>query len=779
MRDLIEQFATHYVSDLEKQLDNENGQRSIQNPVLFLFLGDKSLQALQNIYAINERKWQNSEGVLYVHAYSEETIERPNLYGFRLPERDTHKQMMRTSLYEKFYHDESYLVELNRIMKLISIRIAELSRRFTSYRQINIAVVTRADDTATILLPELTLLMKSYLAEMFKNVSMDLYVLLQERNDGHDFGFSASLGVSFLEECNKYQRGDYHFRADLQMTEDRVKLAVEHQPAPLFSLVYLLSDKNEHGMFIDNGREENDEVISNLVLLNNKEVEEEIHEGNEGYNKAQFIRSINGVVDHAAFSSAGYSKVTRPTHAIALTVLAHVYDHFLKRVKEGNSQDCTEAMEMLGLTPAHIQRKVISFLPDEEKLDEMSSLMTSGVSFSELTSMTMKEAEQALFDRSSQTFFESNFVRVAREQVEKAGIEGNFRQHFKQSMIENEKIGLYVAYEMTSSLESKSSILQVLRGAIREVLRQLEHRGQELEEIYRLRVDQLEMKKGGFFTRDKERVRSFVRQLFPMVYGKKYEILGLELELELLRTYEKQIEEMHQEVKLQVEQLEGIQKQLKKIAQKSTQEAVDYLGKNIDEYYEVVVHASIHAVEAKRGPRFYFEERYMGRVSALLQNGITDLIQRLCTLCRNEILTNECFAISFEDELLARANVTASYENRDVLTKEELFRDLSIALEDRSSVHIDIFHFTQKHRYEEKYFFADSTSDFVQYVLATEQTLRTYKLGYIHEDQKSGVEKLKLMGGFGMEDLMYYRNNKKYHDSYIENGFVFRRQGEG
>ena len=226
MRDLIEQFATHYVSDLEKQLDSENGQRSIQNPVLFLFLGDKSLEALQSIYAINEQKWQNSEGVLYVHAYSEETLQRANVYNCRLPQPSADKKTMRASLYDMFYQDESLLIELNKMMKMVSVRVAEMGKLFTYHQQMNVAVVTRADDIANVLLPEFTLLVKSYLSELFKNVSLDLYVLMQEKNNGQEFGFSTSIGVSFLDELNEYQQPDYQFCADLQMTEDRVVKAI-------------------------------------------------------------------------------------------------------------------------------------------------------------------------------------------------------------------------------------------------------------------------------------------------------------------------------------------------------------------------------------------------------------------------------------------------------------------------------------------------------------------------------------------------------------------------
>ncbi|AKF93773.1 hypothetical protein NW801_03950 [Brevibacillus laterosporus] len=779
MRDLIEQFATHYVSDLEKQLDSENGQRSIQNPVLFLFLGDKSLEALQSIYATNEQKWQNSEGVLYVHAYSEDTLQRANVYNCRLPQPSADKKTMRASLYDMFYQDESLLIELNKMMKMVSVRVAEMGKLFTYHQQMNIAVVTRADDIANVLLPEFTLLVKSYLSELFKNVSLDLYVLIQEKNNGQEFGFSTSIGVSFLDELNEYQQPDYQFCADLQMTEDRVKLAVEHTSSPLYSLVYILSDKNEQGMFIDNGKEDNYELISDIVLLNNKRVESEVYEGSESYNRTQFIHNITGVTGRPTFASAGLSKVKRPTHAIAHTVLAKVYDHFLERLKQNCTHDVSEVLERLEITDSQILQKVKSVLPDESKLEEMTGLMTSGVSYKELTSMTLKEAEVALFEDSSQTFFATNFVLAARSKQDSSQQRHKLTQLIREEILENPKYGLYAAYQLTSGSDAKKSLANVLRSRIRDTIRQLEYCKDQLEDLYRQRVDRQEIKTGGLFTRDKERVRNFIRHFFPVIYGKKYEILGLEMEIELLTDYERQLEDIHQKLRQQVMQLEEIKVQVSEMSRKSIREAVDYLDKNIEEYYGAVVQESIEIVEAKRGTGFYFEDKYMGSISFLIDKGVTEMIQRLCDMCRKEIMTSEPFSLSFEDELLARANVTAAYDNRTVLTREQLYRDLALELESRSSVHIEVFQFMQKYRYEEKYFFADYTNDFVQYVFRTEQGMRTYKQGCIHEAHKSGIEKIKLMGGFGIEDLMYYRNNRKYYESYRENGFLFRRQGGG
>ncbi|KMZ43686.1 MULTISPECIES: hypothetical protein [Bacillales] len=777
MRDLIGEFATQYVTELERQLDSGNGQRSIQNPVLFLFLGDKSVEALQAVRAHNERNWQNGHGVLYVHAYQNKTWEHPQVIGYRLPQADDDKKKMRPSIHERFLLDEAVTMELNKVMKLASVRVAEMGKLFTAFQQVNIAVVARADDPATILLPELTLLLKSYLNELFKNVSVDLYVLLQEKNNGEAFGFSTALSISFLEEVNRYQRSDYSYRANLLVTEDLVKLPVEHVNAPLFSLAYLLSDKTEHGLFIEGGMQENYELISKLVLLNNKKVEPEFHESNDGYNKLQFMRSISVEHGQTKFASAGLSKVKRPTHAIALTVLSAVFDRYWERLQDGEVLPKTKAREKLGLTAHDLQRKLAGILPEDHILDEMTGLMTSGISYSELCSMNMREAELALFDGSSQAFFEANIASGARKRLEHMLSQESLADLIQKAVIEDERLGLYAAYYLTAEHANGANLLDELRTGIRETSRQVEQLKAELVDLYQERVDRQDIRVGGFFTRDKERVRTFIRHLLDAVYGKKLELLDWEMMLSILVSYEKQAEQIHRQLGEQVEQLGALHKQLREIAQTSVREATDYLGKNVDEYYESVVQETIRSLEASRGSDFYMEQRYIGSGALLSGNRLAGLVERLCQFCRNEILTRAPFALSFEAELLARANVGAAYDNRTVLTKEDLFLDLALVLEERAAVHIEVFQFLQKHRYEEKYLFADIHNDFVQYALHKDENTRTYKLGCIHEEQKSGIEKMNLMGGFGMEELMFYRNNKKYHASYEDSGFVFRRVG--
>ncbi|MDZ7542386.1 transcription initiation factor TFIID, partial [Clostridium perfringens] len=123
--------------------------------------------------------------------------------------------------------------------------------------------------------------------------------------------------------------------------------------------------------------------------------------------------------------------------------------------------------------------------------------------------------------------------------------------------------------------------------------------------------------------------------------------------------------------------------------------------------------------------------------------------------------------------LLHRANVTVEYSNRQVLSKDELCKMLYRRLEEQAGIHVRLLDYTHEHRYEEKYFFGDNTSEFVRYALGADETSRIYKLGCVHEKRSSGVEKLNMMGGFHLEDLMFYRNGKVYYEHYVQNGYTF------
>jgi hypothetical protein len=204
----------------------------------------------------------------------------------------------------------------------------------------------------------------------------------------------------------------------------------------------------------------------------------------------------------------------------------------------------------------------------------------------------------------------------------------------------------------------------------------------------------------------------------------------------------------------------------------------DDLDRNIAQYYSRVNDLITAKLQEKRGPHFFLNERFFKNLNSYLEDDQPEiLLERLLVVCDREVLTHQEFHRTFEDELLERANVMTDYENREILSKEELFQKLYLRLDESSSIHIEVFNYTQANRYEEKYYFGDFNSQFMRFAMDKDLGMQ-WKVGCAHEKKSSGIEKLTLMGGFTLKDLMFYRNGEKYYKKYIENGYEFHTKAK-
>ena len=164
----------------------------------------------------------------------------------------------------------------------------------------------------------------------------------------------------------------------------------------------------------------------------------------------------------------------------------------------------------------------------------------------------------------------------------------------------------------------------------------------------------------------------------------------------------------------------------------------------------------------------------MGPIHRLLDKSQEELLEELFNVAERVILNDErLFGISFEEELLARANMLIEYEDKEVVAKSELYNLLYQSLEENSKpcVHLDTT--LSPHRYEEKYFFGDRESEFISYAYKRDQSSRNYKIGTISDKRKSVIEKLQLMGGFRLQDLIFTRSASRYYEAYKEKGYCF------
>ncbi|WP_410513631.1 transcription initiation factor TFIID [Paenibacillus sp. BR2-3] len=798
-------YAEQYAAREEAQQNKGDGRSSIHYPALFLFVGEKVTPAIGPVLDSCERKWDNAGGVMALHAVPEggdndgsgersgasvdkgsdgggerfsgasgdkrsrhERVQRMTLPGTAGREQRT----VRQDIYRQFHEQVRFLAEMNRALRRLSNSIADYGRLYSSFDVIHLSIITRVDDPLNVFLPEITLLARAVLGQSFKSVQTDLYALIHEREQGEHFGYTSSVGLAFLRELEHMQSAEYTFSAPLLVTEEGFSIPVNHGPASLFDLVYLLSDKNERGMLSAGGMSDNYEIISHISLLKNRVRPSSDHAiGQGGYNNMTFKSGIRGSTGRQGYASAGFSSVRRPNRQIALAVLYHAFRHLVSDMREGSAWSMRERQALLMLDPESLRERALGLLPDEAGIDEMTGLMSHGhPSYNELKRLSLREAEHLLFGDGGEAYFRNNFTFVSGQRLEAFDPLRVWRSLLARGETGAPAVSFYQLTEWTAEREDAGgSVLVQLRqhmGSLRVMITSAQ---EELEALYADSVERQPFKRVPLL--DKRTVRNFIHYLFSAVYGKRYDLLRLESELSLCRHLESGLEQLHTESIRRVKAMETLEEELRAAALDSVGHAGDEIGQNIMEYYRVVTEEAMNDIEAKRGPGVFFSDRYMGDVSALLEKGKNAVAERLIDICQREVLKAEPFTLSFEEELLRRANVAAAYDNRQVLSREELFKRLYRSLEEGAVVNVRLFEYTQEHRHEEKYFFGDSGSEFLRYAFTVDETTRIYRLGFVHEQRQSGVEKLNLMGGFHLEDLLYYRNGKVYYETYVQNGY--------
>ncbi|PGV51553.1 hypothetical protein [Bacillus sp. AFS037270] len=780
MRDLLQKYADSFAIQLEKISQSENVQRSVNYPIVFLFLGDLVKDALLAIKKLNKEKWHNSNGVLYFHAYQTETILADNLFSLQLANNGFDRQSQRKELVEIFYQDETMLIELNKTFRKLTSKLAEYGRAFSSLQKVNLCVVTAVHDPANILIQEFTLLLKSILQESFRIVEVDLFGLLMEKQDGENFAFTTSLGISFLKELDNYQQNDYHFEKDLQLTEDHLRLPICHPPSPLFEVVYLLSDKNENGLIREEAVQQNYELISHLNLLKNRKIWTEHHEKMNGYSHQSFKRAMKGNARDPVYASAGFAKVTRPNKAIVLNAASHFFQDLLETLKKQSKQPREKILQLFDLSESSFEKYYEHFLPPADRLYDMLGLMRVSNSYKAVRKMSLNETEEFLYEGGTETFFYQNFEQPVREFLGILDLREQIEWCFYENVINHEQYGIYCAYSWTAdNVHSESNVLNAISKLFQETKQEQLKLEEQLELTYQQIVDHCDFNKSYLPFSAKKNLTSFVEYFFKEVYGTKYELLRLKVKLAILNQYRTVLKGLHRSLQPKIRLMNKVDTFLKKTAADSLFDSDDDLDKNIAQYYSRVIQLITAKLKEKRGPHFFLNERFFKNLYSYLEDDQPEvLLERLLVVCDREILSQEEFHRTFEDELLERANVITDYENREILSKEELFKKLYLRLDESSSIHIEVFNYTQVNRYEEKYFFGDFYSEFMRFALEKEHDTRQWKVGCVHEKKTSGIEKLTLMGGFTLKDLMFYRNGERYYKKYTDNGYEFHSKAE-
>lgn len=794
VRKKLEQFAADYDRAEERSTDLGDDQSSIHYPAVFLFIGDKSKEAIEPVMQMNEKKWENSEGLIYIHAGTEDgpasgsgqgtpagrqtqgwQQSSPRLLYYRIPvtvQEGSAAPTARRDIYRQFYEEAGSLPVLNRVLRQASGALAEYGRLYPSFDRVRLSIITRVDDPLNVFVPEISLLAEAIFRQSFKAVQLDLYALISEREGAEAFGYSSSLGVAFLRELELMQQPDYEFSAPLHVTEDGISIPVTHSPSPLFDLVYVLSDRNERGIASLNGMQSCYEIISHISLLKNRQQKEQAWGANNpAYNNTSFKNNIMTESGRQGLVSAGLSRVKRPNQSIALAVLYHFYRGLLERMKQEPPLTSAEKLSFFGLDAAALERAAAGMLPSAEGLGEMHGLMTNDVSYGAVRKLSLKEAEETLFGGGGEAFFRSNFEEEAARHLKEFEAAKWLDQAVTSSLEQRPDVQIYALAAWTGDGDEGAGVAVQLRDSRREAELLLASAKAELEQFRQGRVEEQSFPRVPLM--DRHNLRSLIRYLFDSVYSRKRDILLLETRLKVIAKLEDALQSLHGRYRAEIMQLEALERELRDTALGSIKTADDYIGQNIMEYYERVTAELMEQWEAKRGRHAFFAESALGDSRRLLDNGPDGLTDRLIEVCRQTILASPLFKRTFEEELLQRANVTVEYGNKTVLTKEELFKKLYRILEDNAAIQVRLYDYTQEHRYEEKYVFGDYTSELVRHIFQADESSRIYKLGCVHEQRSSGLEKLNLMGGFHIEDLMYYLNGKVYYETYSQNGYEF------
>ncbi|MGV8982500.1 hypothetical protein [Clostridium sp.] len=772
MENILKKYADGYCLTTDNTVCREDEQRIASSPVIFVFIGDKSNEALKAVYENVNKKWDNSKGIMFFNVYHKEKFQAENVFNFKavLDDIDIEdKKAFRCDISDNFYKNENGLIALNEEIMKMKNKLLECGMLFNSFERVNISVVSRADDVMNILVAEISLLIRNKFLQHFRIVLADFYALLVEKNQKDAF-FDAALAYSFFKELSYMQKSDFSFEEDIEVFGSDRKLPVINENKPIFDLVYLLSDTNEKGIISSGSMQDNYEIISYINLIKNRNVSIDTYYDmeNQYYDNARFKKNISRDNDSFTLVTAGLAKIKRPNSTVALMAVNAFYDELINKMKQCSDKNKENLLKVFMLDDESLVFKAIRMLPKGKGVEDMRGLMAinSNISSSKLGKLTLSEAEKMIYGNSCEHFFHENFESIIDDEVVNISLNKEIRDRVKL-LVEDEKHGLYGTYSLTNPLEA----IQEIRLKCVDIDKNIESINQEIYELYNKRVHAPSMFKSLFSINGI--LDAIKKDLFKGVYGNKLYILKLKIAQDILRLSEDIIISVHEELQGKINYIESIKKCIEDYANNDIVQQNEYIAQNIREYYTVIIKKIVNKLSENYGEDFYFQEKFLGNINKYSADK-KQLIEKLCDICNKYILCEAEFSKSFEDELNERANVSLDFIDNNVLSKDELYKRLYSILEENSFVKAYIMNYNVN-KYEEKYFFGDYSSDFIKYAFNVDREGRSYNIGYVHEKRASGIEKLNLMGGFTLGDVIYIKNAARYYDSCLDNGYKLHR----
>lgn len=768
MENILKGFAEEYDLKIDRKIYNGDSQRSANNPILFVFIGNSTREASEHISNSIQEKWDNGRGIAFINILTDIAEDKDNSFNFQFSCNLSDKKHLRKDVRDKFYNDKKFLQDLNNKITVVRDKILSCGNLFSSFDGINISVVTMADDPLNIILPEITLLIRKRMLEVFKLSTADLYVLIKEKNMEDEF-FSKAASVSFFREIEYVQKNSFTFDEKIAVYGEERELPVTWQ-GPVFYMTYLLEEKSERGTIPGASMKNNYEIISYINLLKNRNVSIETYSDTENqyYDNSRFKANISIDKSINRYITAGLSKVKRPNGAIAVTVVRAFYERIVKQLDELSERDREFIAEALKIDENSITSRVESILPKDITVMDMNGIMISNSSYVEksLSKLTLRQVEENLYEDRCENFFHLNFKKAAEKNIQNINLEKEIRTSLNDNILNNPKLGLYCAWKWTSD---KGEGIKYIRDRRDSFNRYIENINSEIESIYESRFTEgFSFKK--FFGKGGN-IQEVRKKIFLDIYGKRVEILKLSIYEKIMEKYEEILLKIHDELYDEINQLNFINEEIKKYEDNIIKLQEGYTAQNVKVYYTNVVNNIINKLEKNYGKAFYLGNKYIGSLSQNLKEGQEEMLRKIAYFCSKYILTEQEFNKSFEEEFNERANVNVENWNSKVLSKEELYRKLYNILDSNSELKCYLMNYDVK-GYQEKYFFGDYSSNFIKYAFDFDRKTRNYKIGYIHERRSSGIEKLNLMGGFGVKDIIYIRTAIDFYNYCLENGYM-------
>lgn len=764
MRDLIEKFSIEYEDFISSFMDNEDERSMILSPLLFVFLGDDCAEPLMRIKERINKKWDNSEGVFYLHIYNEQKVQ-DNIYTLKLNMPKKELKDYRKQIYENFITDREMLKNINDIIRNISNNIAEKGKSYSNCQLVNICFICTTEEPLNIILPDIAVLFKRRLLKNFKQVNSDFIGIMREKYENEDHGYAKAISYGFIKEIEYYQSANFQYSKKIEVLED-IELNVEHQGGNLFDIISILTDKDEKGYLSHENMKKNYDIITNFNLLKNRYARKQSTNNAGKFNTTMFKNNIEGR-GYIPWTSMGYYRIKKPNTKIAKTVINYIYEYVYNGLTAYKTIENVEILKLLGLDSKNTEIWSNSIFESIEKTEEMESIMSNNVDYKYLCRKTYKEAEEILYGCNCENFFEKNYEQVGEDYLNKNLIEDTLKKKI-DTILGDKNFGFYAMYMWTKENRDHIGPIDLLRQKIKELNISMEKYEQELEGEYNKLVfnDQF---LGILF--HKKKLRELKRNLFENIYTKKVNICRTKFEIKILKKCEEILENKHKELKEKAEQFHSIKTQLNEMIVEEEGIKNDYLMKNVPQYYKQVIENIMKEMEEKRGDKFYLEDKYIG--SIVNYKDKEDIIHRIIDFSKKFILKDRVFSQTFEQEIFNRTNIKIDYDNKDVLSKAELYRKLYTMIIENMGINVYLYdYYTIQNSYEERYIFADCESEFIKYIREMDSDIDC-TLSFVDEEKASGIEMLRIKGGFKSSDICSIKNYEELYDTYIQNGYAF------